>query len=109
MSAYPMGGPAGPPPSAIQIGGPNHGAPAPPPGMDADGDAPVKNFKAALADLAADATEAAGLATDPKDKADIATIAAKIHTIIAGHQADEDSVMGGGPGVKVMRRAQAGA
>jgi hypothetical protein len=94
------------PPPSIQIGGGDPGAgPGAPSGPGAPGGDPIAAFKAALTKLSEDALDATKLAHDPIDKQMILKIAGEIHGIIAGHQKEEDSLMGGGPGAKMIRRA----
>jgi hypothetical protein len=102
---------SGPAPDAITIGGPNHGQPAPPPsvqsglssrqGTDNDPSSVKANLQKAIEALRA-AEDAEG---DDTDAAAIAQIVAKIKTMIAAGQGLEDKVMGGGPGVKMIRKS----
>jgi hypothetical protein len=100
-------GPGGPPPAAIQIGGPNHGAPAPPPGPDSNGpgdpDAPsvADKLRKALKLI----TAAADQEGDDGDTAGLHDIAAKISKAIANETGLADKVMGGGDGAKLIRKA----
>lgn len=108
------GAQAGPPPSAIQIGGPNHGQPAPPPGADTDapegaGDGDKGDVTGMLRQALKLVQSAAAAEGDDQDAAAISAIAASIHKAIANEQGLVDKAMGAGPGVKLVRKAAAGA
>lgn len=103
--------PAGPPPAAIQIGGPNHGQPVPPPGA-ADSNGPSDPDSGSVADKLRKAlklvTAAADQEGDDGDTAGLHDIAAKISKAIANETGLADKVMGGGDGAKMIRKAAAG-
>jgi hypothetical protein len=104
----PIGGPSGAP-AAISIGGPNHGLPAPPAppagASDADSGSVTDKLRQALKLV----QSAAAQEGDDQDAAAITAIAASIHKAIANEQGLVDKAMGGGPGVKLVRKASAGA
>lgn len=102
--------PTGPPPAAIQIGGPNHGAPAPMGGPSApDTNGPSDPDSASVADKLRKAlklvTAAADQEGDDGDTAGLHDIAAKISKAIANETGLADKVMGGGDGAKLIRKA----
>lgn len=99
--------PTGPAPDAIQIGGPNHGAPAPPPGAsDAGaGDPDAASVADKLRKALKLVTAAADQEGDDADTAGLHDIAAKISKAIANETGLADKVMGGGDGAKLIRKA----
>jgi len=60
-----------------------------------------KALQAAMENL----QQAATLAGDDADAAQISQLVAKVHSLIAGHQQLADQAMGAGPGVKLVRKA----
>lgn len=96
-----LGGPA---PSAIQIGGPNHGQPVQDGPGDPDSGGVVAKLKAALKLL----QDAANLEGDDVDAGNLHTIAASIAKAIGAEQGLADKAMGAGPGVKLVRKATGG-
>ena len=97
---------AGPAPAAINIGGPNHGAPADPEGP---GDGDKGDVTGMLRQALKLVQQAAAAEGDDQDAASISAIAASIHKAIANEQGLVDKAMGAGPGVKLVRKASAGA
>lgn len=100
------------PPPSIQIGGPGAGPGGPggppplgPAGPKPGGGDPIANVKAALSAALDDLDEAKNNEHDPQDKALIVGIQASIHKLLGAGQAAEDSIMGGGPGTKLVRKA----
>lgn len=105
---------------SIQIGGPSPtGAPGGLPGLQGapqgpglggpkpagQGGDPIANVKAALNAALEDLDQAKASEHDPQDKALIVGIQASIHKLLGAGQAAEDSIMGGGPGTKLVRKA----
>lgn len=95
------------PPQSIKLGG---GAPAGPgasggsdygPGGDGPDSEQVKSLvSAAITNL----RKAEDLEGDPGDQSLIAKCVADLRKFIGAQQADLDSIMGGGPGAKIMRK-----
>ena len=109
---------AGPPPDSISVGGPPPGGPGlggppggPPPGPDGPGpgDPDSGSVTGMLKQAMKLVLQAAELEGDDADTASIHDIAAKISKAIAAEQQLTDSAMGAGPGVKLVRKAAAGA
>ena len=101
--------PGGPPPS-IQIPGAGPAGPGPGAGSDAGpGDPDAGSVTSKLKKALALVQSAASQEGDDQDAASLSKIAADIHKAIAAEQALTDSAMGAGPGVKLVRKAAAGA
>lgn len=92
--------PPGHPPS-IQIGG--GGGEEAPPEQQASGDA-VELLKQALDNL----TQAMDADADPNEDAQIAAVAAKLKTIIAGRHKEKEAALGTSPALKHVQRASSG-
>lgn len=98
-------GPGGPPPS-ISLPGSGGGAPGSDAGpSDPDSGSVTAKLKQALKLV----QDAAALEGDDTDAASLSAIAASIHKAIANEQGLVDKAMGSGPGVKLVRKAAAGA
>lgn len=98
------------PPPSISIGGGPGGPGGPSGGPQGGGDGPdseqVKNLLTQALKLIRQAEDLEG---DPADQAKIAKAAADIRGFLGAQQDMMDSVMGGGPGAKVLRKSSAPA
>ncbi len=101
---FPVPSPSGPPPS-ISVGGPPPGAGSDAGPNDPDAGSVTQKLKKALTLV----QSAAAQEGDDQDAASLSKIAADIHKAIAAEQALTDQALGGGPGVKLVRKAAAGA